>query len=92
MERNCMNCKFDRFNLEGRMIQCFQGHVRIFKTVVENCHAWGEKPEPPCWCSYPQEVRNNWNVSVRDKEGVPNLVWKIVCCPVCGKARINWGK
>ena len=84
MERNCINCKFDRLNSEKeRMIQCFQGHVRIFKKVVENCHAWEEKKK--CWCGYSNRERNNWNVSVKDREGLPNFVWNIAYCPVCGK-------
>ena len=37
-----------------------------------------------CWCRYPREDRNNWNVSVRDLEGLPNPVWDILYCPVCG--------
>ncbi len=43
--KDCTNCKWDRLNSEGRMIQCFQGHVRIFKKMVENCHAWEERPK-----------------------------------------------
>lgn len=38
-----------------------------------------------CWCKYPFDKRNNWNVSAQDKEGAPNHVWPIKYCPVCGK-------
>jgi len=44
-----------------------------------------EKPKSNCWCKYPFEKRNNWNVSVKDKEGLPCPTWKIIYCPVCGK-------
>jgi len=38
-----------------------------------------------CWCAYPKDKRNNWNVSVQDTEGVPDPVWEIVFCPICGR-------
>ena len=38
-----------------------------------------------CWCKYPRKERNNWNVSVRGPEGLPNPVWDIIYCPVCSK-------
>ena len=44
-----------------------------------------EKPQEKCWCEYPRGRRNNWNVSVRDKEGLPNFMWNIAYCPVCSK-------
>ena len=47
-----------------------------------------KKPEK-CWCEYPYRKRNNWNVSVQDKEGLPNPTWPITFCPVCRKM-VKW--
>jgi hypothetical protein len=41
--------------------------------------------EEKCWCEYRRDVRNNWNVSIREPGGLPNPVWDIEYCPVCGK-------
>ena len=38
-----------------------------------------------CWCNYSRERRNNYNVSVRDPNGVPDPVWEILYCPHCGE-------
>ncbi len=41
--------------------------------------------KPKCWHEYSKKLRNNWNVSVRDREGLPYRVWDIKYCPACGK-------
>ncbi len=44
--------------------------------------AW-EPMKPKCWCEYDHNVRLNYNVSVKGKDGYPNPVWGIKFCPVC---------
>jgi len=84
--RSCEDCKFEK---DGMI--CLQGHVRKTKYEnlnavghidLEDCHAWGEKLK--CWCEYSKERRNNWNVSIIGKDGLPTPVWDIIYCPVCG--------
>ncbi len=52
-----------------------------------HCHHDEKKPlvKGPCWCDYYRKVRNESIVSIRAPEGEPNLVWKIMFCPVCRK-------
>ena len=84
-KKDCLNCKWDKLNPQGqRMIQCDQGHVRPFQKIIDNCHAWEEKER--CWCDYPVAERNNWNVSIRGPDGLPNPVWSFTFCPVCGRS------
>lgn len=47
------------------------------------CKEEGKKEK--CWCEYDKNSRNNWNVSVKDREGIPSRVWEVEYCPVCGK-------
>jgi len=42
-------------------------------------------PHGVCWCEYPKEKRNNWNVSIIGKDGLPEPVWDIIFCPVCSR-------
>lgn len=56
-----------------------------------HCHHDEENPlvKDPCWCDYYRKVRNESIVSIRAPEGEPNLVWKILFCPACGKEMIK---
>jgi len=79
--RSCEDCKWDRLNLqEERMIQCGQGHVRTFKKVVEDCHAWEKKEK--CWCV---EVKNRMVFKGIGGGGFEINPSKANYCPVCGK-------
>ena len=55
---------------------------------ARHCHHFNtENPKERCWCEYSMEERNNYNVSVKDVDGVPTYVWSITYCPVCGRKR-----
>ncbi len=66
----------------GRGIK-YEGLNAVGYVSIKDCHAWREKSK--CWCEYSKERRNNWNVSIRGKDGLPTHVWDIIYCPVCGK-------
>ncbi len=53
------------------------GEIRILKKG-------GFMPKP-CWCEYDIDHRNNWDVSVIDRNGETSGVWAMIYCPVCGK-------
>ena len=84
----CLDCKYDILDVEGqRMEQCRQGHSRTFKRMIENCHAWEEKPK--CWCELEGEKRmqvqdywvDQWKLGHYQMRGVEIAQY----CPYCGK-------
>lgn len=86
----CIECKWEK----GGMV-CLQGHVRRIKYEnlvavghidLKNCHAWQEKPKSSCWCDHPTFKM----VTISDR--IIDDVVEVQFCPVCGKARKEWGK
>ena len=57
--------------------------INAFYRPDQHCHH--EKIKVKCWCEYPEEERNNWNVSIRGPDGIPDPVWDFTFCPVCGR-------
>ena len=90
--KNCESCKWDR---EG---ECKQGHVRWNRDkrwIIEDCHAWEEKPDVCKWC-------DEWRESRKLFQGTSfwkTLSYLINCsdilqmekCPNCGK-KLGVGK